>query len=289
MSLFARLFGKKSKDTVTTVAENTNTKQSIGLSVVFKGSLNFDKDNLLDKLRYLDSSITNVKYETPAGELEQGVFALISWGKHVVKLIGFNAPFPADALETCVEPAHYSEDIKNQVRKNDSHVILYYTGHDEDVIQQYLALSRLAACFEEFNALAVINENAHSSLPANVLSNLLSDENSAQSLCDCLPLFFCGFVKYILEDVKGVWMRTYGADVFGLPDFAVLANNHDEGSDYFDMFGNILSYLRQSGATMNSGDTMEIGDNKMMSLRAPQEDEYFLKDTGNVLVVEIGK
>lgn len=214
---------------------------------------------------------------------------MISWGKHVVKLIGFNAPFPADALETCVEPAHYSEDIKNQVRKNDSHVILYYTGHDEDVIQQYLALSRLAACFEEFNALAVINENAHSSLPANVLSNLLSDEDSAKSLCDCLPLFFCGFVKYILEDVKGVWMRTYGADVFGLPDFAVLANNHDEGSDYFDMFGNILSYLRQSGATMNPGDTMEIGDNKMMSLRAPQEDEYFLKDTGNVLVVEIGK
>ncbi|WP_370386072.1 DUF4261 domain-containing protein [Snodgrassella alvi] len=82
---------------------------------------------------------------------------------------------------------------------------------------------------------------------------------------------------------------TYGANVFGLPDFAVLANNHDEGSDYFDMFGNILSYLRQSGATMNPGDTMEIGDNKMMSLRVPQEDEYFLKDTGNVLVVEIGK
>lgn len=51
MSLFARLFGKKSKDTDTTEAENTNTKQSIGLSVVFKGSLNFDKDKLLDKLK----------------------------------------------------------------------------------------------------------------------------------------------------------------------------------------------------------------------------------------------
>ena len=283
MSLFARLFGKKSK------AENTNIKQSIGLSVVFKGSLNFDKDKLLDKLRFLDSSITNVDYETPAGDLEQGVFALVSWGKHVVRLIGFNEPFPADVLETCVAPAHYSQDIKDQIRKNDSHVILYYKGNDEDVLEQYLALSRLAACFDEFNALAVINENAHSSLPANVLSNLLSDEDSAKSLCDCLPLFFCGFVKYILEDAKGVWMRTYNADAFGMPDFAVLANNHDEGSYYFDMFGNILSYLRQSGATMNPGDTMEIGDNKMLSLRAPQKDEYFLKDKGNVLVVEMSK
>ena len=283
MSLFARLFGKKSK------VENTNIKQSIGLSVVFKGSLNFDKDKLLDKLRFLDSSITNVDYETPAGDLEQGVFALVSWGKHVVRLIGFNAPFPADVLETCVAPAHYSQDIKDQIRKNDSHVILYYKGNDEDVLEQYLALSRLAACFDEFNALAVINENAHSSLPTNVLSDLLSDENSAKSLCDCLPLFFCGFVKYILEDAKGVWMRTYNADAFGLPDFAVLANNHDEGSYYFDMFGNILSYLRQSGATMNPGDTMEIGDNKMLSLRAPQKDEYFLKDKGNVLVVEMSK
>ena len=283
MSLFARLFGKKSK------AENTNIKQSIGLSVVFKGSLNFDKDKLLDKLRFLDSSITNVDYETPAGDLEQGVFALVSWGKHVVRLIGFNEPFPADVLETCVAPAHYSQDIKDQIRKNDSHVILYYKGNDEDVLEQYLALSRLAACFDEFNSLAVINENAHSSLPTNVLSDLLSDENSAKSLCDCLPLFFCGFVKYILEDAKGVWMRTYNADAFGMPDFAVLANNHDEGSYYFDMFGNILSYLRQSGATMNPGDTMEIGDNKMLSLRAPQKDEYFLKDKGNVLVVEMSK
>ena len=283
MSLFARLFGKKSK------VENTNIKQSIGLSVVFKGSLNFDKDKLLDKLRFLDSSITNVDYETPAGDLEQGVFALVSWGKHVVRLIGFNEPFPADVLETCVAPAHYSQDIKDQIRKNDSHVILYYKGNDEDALEQYLALSRLAACFDEFNALAVINENAHSSLPTNVLSDLLSDENSAKSLCDCLPLFFCGFVKYILEDAKGVWMRTYNADAFGLPDFAVLANNHDEGSYYFDMFGNILSYLRQSGATMNPGDTMEIGDNKMLLLRAPQEDEYFLKDKGNVLVVEMSK
>ena len=283
MSLFARLFGKKSK------VENTNIKQSIGLSVVFKGSLNFDKDKLLDKLRFLDSSITNVDYETPAGDLEQGVFALVSWGKHVVRLIGFNAPFPADVLETCVAPAHYSQDIKDQIRKNDSHVILYYKGNDEDALEQYLALSRLAACFDEFNALAVINENAHSSLPTNVLSDLLSDENSAKSLCDCLPLFFCGFVKYILEDAKGVWMRTYNADAFGLPDFAVLANNHDEGSYYFDMFGNILSYLRQSGATMNPGDTMEIGDNKMLLLRAPQKDEYFLKDKGNVLVVEMSK
>ncbi len=283
MSLFARLFGKKSK------VENTNIKQSIGLSVVFKGSLNFDKDKLLDKLRFLDSSITNVDYETPAGDLEQGVFALVSWGKHVVRLIGFNTPFPADVLETCVAPAHYSQDIKDQIRKNDSHIILYYKGNDEDVLEQYLALSRLAACFDEFNALAVINEDAHSSLPTNVLSDLLSDENSAKSLCDCLPLFFCGFVKYILEDAKGVWMRTYNADAFGMPDFAVLANNHDEGSYYFDMFGNILSYLRQSGATMNPGDTMEIGDNKMLSLRAPQEDEYFLKDKGNVLVVEMSK
>ena len=287
MSLFARLFGKKSKDSP--IAENTNIKQSIGLSVVFKGPLNFDKDKLLDKLRFLDSSITNVDYETPAGDLEQGVFALVSWGKHVVRLIGFNEPFPADVLETCVAPAHYSQDIKDQIRKNDSHVILYYKGNDEDALEQYLALSRLAACFDEFNALAVINENAHSSLPTNVLSDLLSDENSAKSLSDCLPLFFCGFVKYILEDAKGVWMRTYNADAFGLPDFAVLANNHDEGSYYFDMFGNILSYLRQSGATMNPGDTMEIGDNKMLLLRAPQKDEYFLKDKGNVLVVEMSK
>ena len=34
------------------------------------------------------------------------VFAA-GWGNHVVRLVGFDAPYPSEALEACVAPAHY--------------------------------------------------------------------------------------------------------------------------------------------------------------------------------------
>ena len=45
--------------------------------------------------------------------------------------------------------------------------------------------------------------------------------------------------------------------------------------------------MRQSKVTMNPGDTMEMGENRMMSLRVPKDEEYFLKDQGDLLVIEI--
>lgn len=212
---------------------------------------------------------------------------LVSWGKHVIRIVGLNAPYPKAVLEACVTPASYSQEIKQQVYESDSHLLLYYVGYEQDVLEQYLALTRLVACFEQFNALAVINEDAHTSLPINFINELASEKDGLTSLGECLPLLFCGFVKYEIENIKGIWMRTYGANIFGLPNFAVLANSYEESDYYFDMFSNILNYLRQSKVTMNPGDTMEMGENRMMSLRAPKDDEYFLRDQGDLLVIEI--
>lgn len=102
-----------------------------------------------------------------------------------------------------------------------------------------------------------------------------------------LTLIFCGFVKYEVEDVKGVWMRTYGADCFGLPDFAAHAQGHHEGQKYSDIFNNVLRYLLESGAEMAAGHTMQVGETTFMKLRDPLDDEYYLQGHGTTLVVEL--
>ena len=289
MGLFSRFFGKKTeaKQMDSSIVPNPDIDSAASLSIVFKGELNIDNDKLLTKLKSIDPTIKDIRYEIPYGRLEEGICILVSWGKHIIRIIGLNAPYPKDVLELCVAPASYSQEIKQQVYESDSHLLLYYVGYEQDVLEQYLALTRLAACFEQFNALAVINEDAHTSLPINFINELASEKDGLTSLGECLPLLFCGFVKYEIENIKGIWMRTYGANKFGLPNFAALANSYEESEYYFDMFSNILNYLRQSQAIMNPGDTMEMGDNRMMSLRAPQDDEYFLKDQGDLLVIEI--
>ena len=289
MGLFSRLFGKKSesKQMDNSIVPNPDIDSAVSLSIVFKGALNIDNDKLLTKLKSIDPTIKDIRYEIPFGQLEEGICILVSWGKHIIRIFGLNAPYPKDVLELCVTPASYNQEIKQQIYESDSHLLLYYVGYEQDVLEQYLALTHLAACFEQFNALAVINEVAHTSLPVNFINALASENDGLTTLVACLPLLFCGFVKYEIENIKGIWMRTYGANKFGLPNFAALANSYEESEYYFDMFSNILNYLRQSQATMNPGDTMEMGDNRMMSLRAPQDDEYFLKDQGDLLVIEI--
>ncbi|MBI0005358.1 DUF4261 domain-containing protein [Gilliamella sp. W8126] len=289
MGIFSRFFAKKteSKQMDNSIVPNPDIENAISVSIVFSGALNINNDELLAKLKSIDPTIKDIRYETPFGQLEEGMCILVSWGKHVIRVFGLNAPYPKAVLETCVAPASYSQEIKQQVYESDSHLLLYYVGYEQNVLEQYLALTRLAVCFEQFNALAVINEDAHTSLPVNFINSLASEKDGLTTLGECLPLLFCGFVKYEIENIKGIWMRTYGANKFGLPNFAALANSYEESEYYFDMFSNILNYLRQSQAIMNPGDTMEMGDNRMMSLRAPQDDEYFLKDQGDLLVIEI--
>ncbi|WP_294893034.1 DUF4261 domain-containing protein [uncultured Gilliamella sp.] len=289
MGIFSRFFGKKteSKQMDNSIVPNPDIENAVSVSIVFSGALNINNDELLAKLKSIDPTIKDIRYETPFGQLEEGMCILVSWGKHVIRVFGLNAPYPKAVLETCVAPASYSQEIKQQVYESDSHLLLYYVGYEQNVLEQYLALTRLAVCFEQFNALAVINEDAHTSLPINFINELASEKDGLTTLGECLPLLFCGFVKYEIENIKGIWMRTYGANKFGLPNFAALANSYEESEYYFDMFSNILNYLRQSQAIMNPGDTMEMGDNRMMSLRAPQDEEYFLKDQGDLLVIEI--
>lgn len=93
----------------------------------------------------------------------------------------------------------------------------------------------VAGALSSMGAVAVLNESAHTSLPAGVFKSQELGKHSLEILREGFPLtsLFCGFVKYEVEDIEGVWMRTYGADCFGLPDFAAHAQGHHEGQKIF--------------------------------------------------------
>ena len=60
------------------------------------------------------------------------------------------------------------------IRHHDSHLLLWYAGYDDNVQEQYIALTMVAAALAQFNALAVLNEHAHTSLPIAVVSEIVS-------------------------------------------------------------------------------------------------------------------
>lgn len=287
MSIISRFFGRKDEQAdLQALAANPNIDNPLSLQVLFAAPLAISQDALTAALRAYHSSMSDARAEVEPDMPE--FLGLAGWGKHVVRLVGFNAPYPDEALEGCVAPAHYPATVKDEIRGHASHVLLYYAGFEEDVLEQYVALATVAGALTRFGAMAVLNEHAHTSLPAGVFDPESLGEDSLD-LLRTLPLtmLYCGFVKYEVEGVQGVWMRTYGADSFGLPDFAALAQGHHEGEYYSDIFNNIMAYMRDSGAELAAGHTMQIGENAYMKLREPAQEEYFLDGPGRVLVAQI--
>ena len=287
MSIFSRFFGRneESADSAALLA-NPDIAQPLSLQVLFAEPLAITEAALADALCAYHPTMAKARAEIAPDMPE--FLGMAGWGKHVVRLVGFNAPYPKDALEACVAPSHYPAAMKEEVRAHASHIILYYAGFETDPLEQYVALAAVAGALTGFKALAVLNEHAHTSLPAGVFAAESLGEET-MDLLRTLPLnmLYCGFVKYEVEGVQGVWMRTYGGDAFGLPDFAALAAGHDEGEVYSTTFNNIMSYMLESGAELAAGHTMQIGEDAYMKLREPAKEEYFLDGPAQVLVAEI--
>ena len=292
MGIISRFFGRKDTEgsASSPLVANSQLKDPLSLQLLFLQSPELDNQRLSEALHETDKSLSKVKVELDADLTAKGTpFGLIGWGKHVVQVVGFDAPMPAEPLERCLEPSHYGPDQKEQARSHQANIILYYAGYETDTLECYVALGLVAGALARMGAVTVVNETAHTTLPAAIFTDDSFHRDLSTFLRDGLPLLmlFCGFVKYEVEGVQGVWMRTYGVYRFGQPDFALLAESHEQSQQTMDMFSNILGYLIESKAHMAAGHTMQIGENAYLRLRLPQPHEYFLENDGDIFVSEI--
>jgi hypothetical protein len=293
MGLFSRFFGRSDSSTSQPVSgplvANPDIKQPLSLQVLFPTPVDWNPERITQALRGHHRGLSGARCELEAGVAANGqAFGLAGWGEHVVRLVGFNAPMPADAVESCVAPSHYPQELKDRVRAHRAHLLLYYVGRDASPLEHYVALATVAGALAKLGGLVVLNETAHTSFPLAALAPEPGDGDLLE-LLRTLPLciLYCGFVKHEVEGVAGVWMRTYGCPSLGLPDFAAHASGHHEGQRYFELFENVLGYLRRSGARLAAGHTMQVGENEHLRARAPNSQEAFLQSAGELLVLEL--
>lgn len=293
MSIFSRFFGRSDSSASHTaggpLVANPAIKNPICLQVLFPAHVEWSAERITQALRGHHRSLAGARCELEPGVASNGqAFGLAGWGKHVVRLVGFNAPMPAGAVESCVAPSHYPQELKARVRAHQAHILLYYVGHDASPLEHYVALAAVAGALTKLGGLVVLNESSQTSFPLAALAPDPGDGDLIE-LLRTLPLciLYCGFVKHEVEGVPGVWMRTYGCPLLGLPDFAAHSAGHHEGQRYFELFENVLGYLRQSGARLAAGHTMQVGENEHLRARAPSSQEAFLQGSGELLVLEL--
>ncbi len=288
MSILSRFFGDKEATNEQGLVANEELESKLSLQVVFSGGLDLNAAELQKQFRIYHKSLKNALIEIDDGCNRQGTpLGLIGWGDHVIKVVGFNQPMPAEVLEGSVTPSHYDEALKVQVRAHKSHLLLYYQGYDNNPINQYASMALIGGFLSSRGAIVVANESARTSLPASALNGNESSEDIV-SLLQNFPLtaLYCGFVKYEVEDVDGVWLRTYGCSLLGQPDLASLVEDHSGSEDVFDIFNNVLGYLIDSGAKFVAGNTMQVGEELFMKLRLATSEEYYLESEGELFVAE---
>jgi hypothetical protein len=291
MSLFSRFFGNSDPDDTApsqALTANPNIEDPLSLQVLFPEYVALEAQELVKAFKSYHSSMEKVRCEIdPALERDGKLFGLIGWEKHVIRLVGFDAPMPAEAVESCIAPSHYPQKLKAKARFHKAHIFLYYGGYEESPLEQYVALAATAGVMAHFGAIVVLNESGHTSFPASALSGQDTGEDMLEMLRTLpLPILYCGFVKHEVQGIPGVWMRTYGAPLLGLPDLAGHASGHHEGERYFGIFSSVFGYIEDSGKRIAAGHTMQIDEDEYLRFRSPSPDEDFLEGDGELLVLE---
>jgi hypothetical protein len=288
MSLISRFFGRdENQDQQKSLIANPDIEEPLSLQVLFSDKLKFSDTDLTRELRAFDRVTASAACERDETINKEGyLIALVGWDKHVIRMVGFNLPMPKESFEPCIVVSPYPQELKEKARNHKSHVILYYAGYEPAPLDQYVALATVAGVLYKFGAIVVMNETAYASFPAGALAAVTGDKMSLLRFVPLL-LLYCGFVKYEVDGVKGIWMRTYGAHLLGIPDLAILANGYQEGQLCFDMFTDIFHYMLESGAVLGAGHTMQVGKDTFIRLREPKEEEYFLESDGKLYVTEL--
>jgi hypothetical protein len=288
MSILTRFFGKKEDSESSSLVANPAIQHPLSLQILFADRYRLESDAVTAALRTYHPSMAEAVCEIDPNLAAEGkTIGLLGWGRHVIRCAGFDLPMPAESVENCVEPAHYPQELKARARAHQAHLLLFYAGYEMSPLEQFVALAAVAGVLASFGALVVLNESACTSFPAAALQAGVADDMMDALRTLPLPILYCGFAKYEVQDTAGVWMRTHGAGKFGLPDFAAHAAGHHEGKRYFELFSTIFHYLLSTGKEMSSGHTMQVGETEFLRLRSATAQEAFLAGDGNLLVAEI--
>ncbi len=271
-------------------AQTAPVERGAGLQLLLSSPLSTDVAHLQTVLRAFDPSLRGAAVSgvgTTESPDEPGSFlGQVTWGAHHVEVVAFPFPMPAEVVEKCVQPAHYGDDDKERARKHGAHALLFYKGRATNKTEQYLAVALVTGALCGEGGLAILNESARTSLPASLFASDTGMKPS-QFLRELPPLYlFAGFVKYNVEGVRGVWMRTHGLEEFELPNLATHAPSHEQGGEVFDIFSNVSSYMMAQGPVLEAGHTMQIGEDQFMRLRELSSDESVLDDGDALLVAE---
>ncbi len=211
--------------------------------------------------------------------------AVVSWGRHVVKLAAFDAPMPYGPVASCVVPALMPPEVKRDAAAHRSHVLFYHSGTEPDPVERYVALGCVGGVLGQFGATAILNEDGRTACPAFDLIPGPGEDVLATLRELPLTYLWVGFVRTSVGGPARPWIRTYNAHRFGLPDLAYQAAGLGEAGEVFGWFAAVLGYLHETNATIAAGQVVNFDAATELLVDAPPSPGGDLFDSDGELLV----
>jgi hypothetical protein len=260
----------------------------LNLQLLFPSEFWVGARDLVDVLQDLHPTLAGVQVECRTHDLGQGLgigqTARVQWGPHTVLLAFIQKPAPAEALQWTVDLSRYDAVLSTQVATHAAHATLAYKGQETDPLEQYLALTTIAAGLTRLGAVLVTNVSAFASCPAQPLLPRPGEDLLQVLRRMPLTLLFVGFHKLEFQDLEGVWMRTCGAPLMDMPDLALHARSHEESKTVYEMFNSIFMTMREAKIRFKEGDMVQL-EELNWKFRKPRSKERFL-DSPRMIVLE---
>jgi hypothetical protein len=213
----------------------------------------------------------------------------IHFDDHGVNLLLIEAPLPATVLEKTVQTASFAADTKSRTYAHQFHVVCFYIGKNPDVLEQYIAMYKVAVALNPDRLTGIINEMAGTFVPESIAKKLLEPTNLAAIRMSYSPMLCPLFISTLrlARPEGGVWAVTNGGHVFGVKDLAFLAEDHAEAhTAHQDLLSKIMLYMIASKVSLNPGHTMEAGPNTFVKFGELFEYHDYLERRNGTLTVE---
>ncbi|MCS7086627.1 MAG: hypothetical protein RMM53_12260 [Bacteroidia bacterium] len=211
------------------------------------------------------------------------LMGMIRFDNHAVGMVALPSPLPQSVVEQCIYPSPWDADFKELLASHLSTLILSYQGDHPDPVEQYLALSKAAACLYSPELLGVVNEPAWTCFPGDFPLQLMKPEWLGQARQSPPLVLWTGFVRIGLGDEE--WMVTRGNHLFGLPDFAMRRLDHDPVQVH-DLFHELFHYFYFAKKLPEHGDGINIDEQNFYVFLHPHGRAEHLRGMGELFVVE---
>lgn len=279
-----KFFGEKENKLYANKTETPRQKDRPSLMLVFNTLPVLDGSqikNIISGIEKLNKDIEiTIDKDINNGET---LLSVIEFDNHRIKLVGFNGPIPKTVIEHTVDCSYWKPEDKEVIRNHSAHIICYYDGYNEDPIERYIALYKVAFSFKSNGLLGIINEDAWTCQPANVLDNLISKEMIAESRKIPPLMIWTNFIKIPLPN--GTWMVTKGNHLFGIKDFAY-KGDMTEAKQINQIFDNIFYYIYENNALIDVGHTLQIEAEVYLKFDDLYEEKELLEGPIGTLVVK---